>query len=425
MNAPHPNLLSAPALRIAVISSSDTKSGGASRVGLDLVTALQQAGQQVTHLVGLTGKGYTETRRSLYGGPVARAFVEQAGETLQQFGLPQALPLDAPGLFRARITRDFDIAHFHDLSPGMSPLTIAALSWLMPTFWTFHDCSPFTGGCLYPMDCARYQIRCGSDGGCPQLGQWPLGKDHDFTGGLQAMRARAHRLGKITAIAPSDWLADLAMSSGKLPNRPTVITNGIDTETFQPAQNRAALRQELRLPADQPVILLSAARFEDAKKGTRHAVDAIKAVADLRPFVLVVGRPDEKLAAALESVPHHVTGFVQERAELASWYAAADLQVNCSLAEVQGLVILEAMACGVPTIGFASGGIPASITQNESGFLVPPGDMPALIAALRHALEPGIAAAWGRAARARVEQNFSYAHFIDGHLKAYRERLAA
>jgi glycosyltransferase involved in cell wall biosynthesis len=90
---------------------------------------------------------------------------------------------------------------------------------------------------------------------------------------------------------------------------------------------------------------------------------------------------------------------------------------------VQGLVILEAMACATPAVAFASGGIPASIEHGVSGFLVPPMDMPALIEGLRHALAPGIAAAWGEAARQRVETRFSTEAFLAGHLALYTEML--
>ena len=85
------------------------------------------------------------------------------------------------------------------------------------------------------------------------------------------------------------------------------------------------------------------------------------------------------------------------------------------------MVILEAMSCGVPTVGFATGGIPELIRQGETGFLVPALDMKALIAALRHALEPGVAASWGIAARQHVEKEFSSHEFLENHLRLYAE----
>jgi glycosyltransferase involved in cell wall biosynthesis len=407
-------------MRVAVIGGSVTKGGGAGRVALDLVDALNGAGHRARHFVALDGSPYTSVRRSFYGNWRVQDLAEQAQQKLRRFGLPHVLPVDLP-LLLAQVRRNFDVAHFHDLGPGMSPLTITAFSRLMPTFWTFHDCSPFTGGCIYPMGCERFRTRCGTDGGCPQLGQWPLGELHDFTGPLQAMRILAHRLGRINTIAPSDWLADFAAASGKLPARPHVISNGVDVTAFTPAPDRGALRRELGLPEDQPVILLTAARIEERRKGMEQALEAVRAIPDLRPFVLIVGRPNPALDAALEGIPHHSTGFVSSNAELARWYAAADVMLNCSLADNQPLVVLEAMACGVPTVGFATGGIPEMVRQDETGSLVPPPDMPALIQALRHAVQPGIAATWGKAARQRVEDCYSSKQFLERHLELYTQ----
>jgi glycosyltransferase involved in cell wall biosynthesis len=410
-------------MRIAVIGGSDTKSGGAGRVAVDLTKVLNKAGHHATHFLGLAEQGYTQNRRPLYGGKRMTASAQWTERKLERLGLRHTLPLDMPGLFAARVRQDFDVLHFHDLGAGMSPLSIAAFSRLMPTFWTFHDCSPFTGGCLYPMDCERYLTRCGTDGGCPQFGEWPLNGLYNLVGPLQAMRVFAHHTGRIKTIAPSAWLADVAFASGKLPGRPHVVSNGVDVATFIPARDRRALREQLGLPLDQPVILLTAARIEEKRKGMEQALEAIRAIPELRPFVLIVGRPNPALDAALGAIPHRATGFLSENAELARWYSAADVMLNCSLADNQPLVVFEAMACGVPTIGFATGGIPEMIRQGETGFLVPPLDMKGLIDALRHTVSPGVAANWGKAGRLYVEQNFSSQNFLEGHVNLYNEVL--
>lgn len=304
-------------LRIAVIGGSDTKGGGASRIALDLVEVLNKAGHQASHFVALNGKADSPARRSFYGAHATQNLAEQAEQKLRRFGIPLALPLDLPALLIARLRRNFDLLHFHDLGAGMSPITIALYSLRMPTAWTFHDCSPFTGGCLYPMDCKRYQTRCGTDGGCPQLGHWPLGELHDFTGPLQTMKAYVHRMGRIKTIAPTDWLADMAYSSGKVPVRPKVVSNGIDVAVFRPAPDRAALRQESGLPQDQPIILLTAAQIADARKGMNYALDALKAMPELKPFALIVGTPNPALEAALAGIPHRITGHIAAKAEIA------------------------------------------------------------------------------------------------------------
>ncbi|MCY7729694.1 glycosyltransferase, partial [Bacillus safensis] len=56
-------------------------------------------------------------------------------------------------------------------------------------------------------------------------------------------------------------------------------------------------------------------------------------------------------------------------------YSISDLKLLLSEKESFGLVLLEAMACGVPCIGTDVGGIPEVITHGETGFLVPLGDI--------------------------------------------------
>jgi hypothetical protein len=65
-------------LRIAVIGGSDTKGGGATRVAVDLVAALNQAGHRATHLVGLNEEAGVPARRSFYGPRAVQTLAEQA-----------------------------------------------------------------------------------------------------------------------------------------------------------------------------------------------------------------------------------------------------------------------------------------------------------------------------------------------------------
>jgi glycosyltransferase involved in cell wall biosynthesis len=67
------------------------------------------------------------------------------------------------------------------------------------------------------------------------------------------------------------------------------------------------------------------------------------------------------------------------------------------------------MACGRPVIGSSVGGITYTIADGETGFLVPPRDPEALAACLRQLLaQPELRARMGRAARARVERDFTW-----------------
>lgn len=410
-------------LRVAVVSKSDALGGGASRVASDLTAGLNRLGHVADHFSAFTSTGFTEPHRSLYGGRVGRSVVTAAHYVGTKSGFPQAFPFELLSV-RREIAGRYDLVHFHDLASAISPLTLRTLAERMPAIWTFHDCSPFTGGCLYPLGCERFRTKCGSAGGCPQLGAWPLETRFDHTGTLQSLKIALHRSGVVANVAPSEWMADLAVSTGFLRKRPDVIANGIDTDLFRPPADRARLRTELGLPPERPIVLISAGPLSDERKGIRRAIEAVHAVADLKPFTLVVGLPDQRITDALGRLEHRAVGYISDERELVRWYGAGDVFVFCSTADNQPLSVLETMACGTPVVGFATGGIPDMVQSGRTGELVTTGDMQALVNALRRALAPGTAQAWGEAARKRAIEHFSRTEFLERHVAFYRSRLS-
>ena len=117
--------------------------------------------------------------------------------------------------------------------------------------------------------------------------------------------------------------------------------------------------------------------------------------------------------------------FLGWRTEMAPIYAALDIFLMPSLWEGFGLVLLEAMAQGVPVVGSAVSAIPEVVADGETGLLVPPRDPVALAEALAALLaDPARRAAMGAAGRARLEAEFSPARMV-GATAALYERLAA
>ena len=96
--------------------------------------------------------------------------------------------------------------------------------------------------------------------------------------------------------------------------------------------------------------------------------------------------------------------------ELAGWYAAADVFVHPTLYEGSSLVTLEAMAHGKPVVATRAGGLPDKVRPGETGWLVEPGDAPALAAALAEALAApaDTLARFGAAGRRLVEEAFAW-----------------
>lgn len=121
----------------------------------------------------------------------------------------------------------------------------------------------------------------------------------------------------------------------------------------------------------------------------------------------------------------HFHGFVPHT-ELADRYRAADVFVFPSVChEAFGLPVAEAMACGVPVVAAASGGVKEIVVPGETGLLVPRGDAEALADALLALLaDPARRHRFGAAGQARTGRLFSWDH-VAGVLRGEYERLTA
>ena len=208
----------------------------------------------------------------------------------------------------------------------------------------------------------------------------------------------------------SDEASELA-ALGVPPWQISVVPCGVDVEAFRP-DGPVARR------TGRPRLLVLGRLVE--RKGV---TTAIAALADLPEAELVVaGGPDRE---ELESDPgyqalrgaadrHGVadrvvfTGGVA-RADVPALIRSADAVVCMPWYEPFGIVPLEAMACGVPVVASAVGGLTDTVVDRATGWLVPPRDPVVLTSALRMLLaDPARRAAMGAAGRERAEQWYSW-----------------
>lgn len=169
-----------------------------------------------------------------------------------------------------------------------------------------------------------------------------------------------------------------------------------------PRRTRAAVRAELGLPADVPV-LLSVGRLHPQK-----GYDVLVAAAarwrtrSPVPRVVIAGNGPSylDLTARISAARAPVT-LLGHRRDVAELLAAADLAVVSSVWEARQLFAQEAMQAGVPLVATAVGGIPDLV--GDGAVLVPPGDLDALDRAVRDLLDdPAALAHYARAGRAQA-----------------------
>jgi len=185
-----------------------------------------------------------------------------------------------------------------------------------------------------------------------------------------------------------------------------VVPHGFDLDRWRSsAEGRA--RGRARLGVEERELLVGAVGRLNWIKGHAALVRAFAEVArdDARLHLAIVGPGDaaplRSLAAQLGVAERLVLpGLIEEVDDV---YDAFDVFASTSIAESYGMAVVEAMAKERVVVATAVGVAPDVIEDGVSGFLVPPGDVPGLTAALRRAIETTAAAPdMGRAARAAV-----------------------
>jgi glycosyltransferase involved in cell wall biosynthesis len=197
-------------------------------------------------------------------------------------------------------------------------------------------------------------------------------------------------------IAPSRALAEDARRLGAEDVR--TIPSGVE------------LPAEVGEEADPPEVLY-AGRLSP-EKGVRELV----AAADGMPLVVVGDGPlRDEVPGALGFLPH---------AELEQRYARAAVVACPSHREGFGVVCAEAMSHGRPVVAGDVGGLRDLVVHEETGLLVPPGDVAALRDALRRLLaDESLRRRFGEAGRARIAEHFTWKRFADETLRAYDDAL--
>ncbi|MCU1581182.1 MAG: glycosyl transferase family 1 [Microbacteriaceae bacterium] len=227
--------------------------------------------------------------------------------------------------------------------------------------------------------------------------------------------------------------------------RVQVVHNGIDLSRWQPVEDDGILRS-LGIDPTRPTVVFVGRITR--QKGLQYL---LKAAAQLPPdvqLVLCAGSPDTpeilaEIRAGVTELQRDRTGVVWidrqlGQRELSAVLTAATTFVCPSIYEPLGIVNLEAMACGAPVVGTATGGIPEVVDDGVTGRLVPieqaddgtglPIDPDKFVDDLARILaevvaDPAAAKRMGEAGRARAEQDFDWGRISTRTQEIYRSLL--
>ena len=195
-------------------------------------------------------------------------------------------------------------------------------------------------------------------------------------------------------VAASTFARQTLIDNGVAESKIRVNPYGVDASRFVPQQRRAGTPLRFCFVGAMSV-----------RKGLAQLLDVWRAIAARDAELWLVGPAAdggvERFIRGHERVVYK--GAVPQR-ELPAIFGQCDVFVFPSFFDGFGLVILEAMACGLPVIATTSSGGPDVIRDGENGWLVPPGDDAALVAAIGRCLaNPEQARAMGAHARSTAE----------------------
>lgn len=242
---------------------------------------------------------------------------------------------------------------------------------------------------------------------------------------VHGMNVTSHELG-ITRAVGSHLITNCqeaytqALAMGVPAERVTLAPNGVDITLFTPDRSGDLFRKTLDLPPNAPLVGF-VGRLEP-EKGPDFFLRAAEYVHQRCPdvhFVMVgEGMMRDQLTAMIARMRldrHvHLTGWWANTHDV---YPALDILVHTSRSDGTSLVLLEAMACGRPTVALAVGGVPEVVENESTGLIAGAGDWEGIGVRIVHLLtHPDSMQRMGRAARTRVEQHFD--------LRMHSQRIA-
>jgi glycosyltransferase involved in cell wall biosynthesis len=226
---------------------------------------------------------------------------------------------------------------------------------------------------------------------------------------------------------------NLAARVPSMASRISILPNAIDTSKVNAASpaEKYRLRQTTWGLGQEHLVVGYVGRLDDKFKGISFL---LKSIAQMKPSMpqlrlLIVGDGNDR--GSLEQLTDQLgikdsVIFTGSRSDLEQIYPSFDVLALPSLSEGFGIVLLEAMAHGVPVVASRVGGIPEVVMDHETGLLVPPADSKALSRALEDLLrDPERRNSMGQKGLTHVKTNYDLRNIIPKFEQIYFDIIRA
>lgn len=204
-----------------------------------------------------------------------------------------------------------------------------------------------------------------------------------------------------------------------------VCSRGVDTELFEPRNDKSGLRKELGIEEDE-IVVLYVGRL-DLVKGVNYLLQAAKRILtnhdNIKFLIVGEGSLRQKYERFAKNLFQGII-FTGWRSDVSKLMNIANIFILPSLSEGTANVVMEASASGLPVIATEVGEVPRIVSNSETGILVKPKDVDRLVEAIERLIENPLAAEnMGERGRRRIEESYGWEIICDKLEGAYRETI--
>lgn len=303
---------------------------------------------------------------------------------------------------RMEAFREADLVHYHIIHSGfLSMQSLPAMTAEKPSLWTLHDPWAMTGHCIHPFSCQRWKTGCGQ---CPDL-KTDFAIQRDTTALNFRLKRAAYRRSNFEILVASSWMENMVRQSPLMDGVPVhKVPFGLDLDFFKPGDQAAA---KARLGIEPHRLVLCFRSVVNDFKGLQYVIEALDRLQTQVPICLLTLNDKGRIEKFKDRFQVVELGWTNDDSVMQDVYSATDLFLMPSLADSFGLMAVEAMACGKPTICFEGTALPEVVFTPEAGLAVPSRDSAALAAAMERLIgDPQERLARGARSRQLAEQHY-------------------